>query len=208
MLSTRACSVARSSDGTEAFNHWRQAGAPRHFPPREHAARVHAAGTLRPLATPSLASTVTAPFMTVPKDYPDHHDAELVLKLYELRREGTMRESRATLNAQFWPKTFDEVLAITKTDHPLNAAFRQCGSYWEMTYAMAKHGVVHGDFMMESNGEGLLLFARIEPFLAEYRETINAAGFRNAEWVANETAMGRQIMGRFRTRVQKLLAER
>ena len=119
-----------------------------------------------------------------------------------------MRESRASLNAQFWPKTFDEVLAVTKTDHPLNAAFRQCNSYWEMAYAMAKHGVVHGDFMMESNGEGLLLFARIEPFLAEYREQVNAAGFRNAEWVASETAMGRQTMARFRPRVQKLMAER
>ncbi len=146
--------------------------------------------------------------MTVPKDYPDHHDAELVLKLYELRREATMRESRTSLNAQFWPKTFDEVLAVTKADHPLNAAFRQCSSYWEMAYAMAKHGVVNGDFMMESNGEGLLLFARIEPFLAEYREQVNATGFRNAEWVASETAMGRQIMARFRPRVQKLMAER
>lgn len=144
--------------------------------------------------------------MTVPKDYPDHRDAELVLKLYELRREATMRESRTQLNSQFWPKTVDEMLAVTKTEHPLNAAFRQCATYWEMAYAMAKHGVVHGDFMMESNGEGLLLFARMEPFLNEYRAQVNASGFRNAEWVAKETEMGRQIMSRFRPRVQKLLA--
>ncbi|MEO6446024.1 MAG: hypothetical protein ABIZ91_13715 [Gemmatimonadaceae bacterium] len=143
--------------------------------------------------------------MTVPKDYPDHHDAELVLKLYELRREAAMRASRNSLNAEFWPTTFDEVLAVTKAEHPLNSAFRQCSSYWEMVYAMAKHGVIHGDFMMESNGEGLLLFARVEPFLAPYREQVNAAGFRNAEWVATETEMGRKIMDRFRPRVQKLM---
>lgn len=136
------------------------------------------------------------------KDYPDHHDAELVLRLYELRREPVMRESRDRLNADFWPRSVDDVLAITKRDHPLNAAFRQCSSYWEMTYAMARHGVVHGEFLMESNGEGLLLFARIEPFLDAYREQVNPLGFRNAEWVATQTEMGRLIAERFRKRVR------
>lgn len=135
------------------------------------------------------------------KDYPDHHDADLVLKLYELRRESVMRDSRRQLNAGFWPTSFDEVLAITKYDHPLNEAFRQCTTYWEMTYAMARHGVMHAEFMLESCGEGLLLYARIEPWLAEYRAKVSALGFRNAEWVANETEMGRVITERFRKRV-------
>ena len=141
--------------------------------------------------------------MFVPKDYPDHHDAELVIKLYELRREPVMRDSRAALNRDFWPKHFDEVLAITRADHPLNAAYRQCGSYWEMVYGMAKHGVIHAEFMLESNGEGLLLFARVEPWLADYRAQVNAMAFRNAEWVATETETGKAIMERFRKRVQQ-----
>lgn len=136
------------------------------------------------------------------KDYPDHHDAELVLRLYDLRREATMRESRSALIAGFLPTSFDDVLAITKYDHPLNAAFRQCASFWEMTYAMARHGVVHADFMLESNGEGLLLYTRIEPWLAEYRAQVNPIGFRNAEWVATESEMGRLIAERFRKRMQ------
>ena len=139
--------------------------------------------------------------MIVPKDYPDHHDAELVIKLYELRRESVMRESRAALNRDFWPKDFEEILAITRTDHPLNSAYRQCSTYWEMVYGMAKHGVIHADFMLESNGEGLLLFARIEPWLSEYRAQVNATAFRNAEWVATQTTMGKAIMERFRKRV-------
>ncbi|ODT00547.1 MAG: hypothetical protein ABS52_18325 [Gemmatimonadetes bacterium SCN 70-22] len=126
-----------------------------------------------------------------------------MLKLYELRRESVMRDSRRQLNASFWPTSFDEVLAITKYDHPLNEAFRQCTTYWEMTYAMARHGVMHAEFMLESCGEGLLLYARIEPWLSEYRAKVSALGFRNAEWVANETEMGRVIMERFRKRVQE-----
>lgn len=141
------------------------------------------------------------------KDYPDHHDAELVLKLYEMRREPVMRESRSLLISKFLPTSLDDVMAVTKYDHPLNAAWRQCSSYWEMVYAMARHGVMHADFMLESNGEGMLLFTRIEPWLAEYREAAgNPLAFRNAEWVANETEMGRLIAERFRKRVRAALA--
>ena len=69
----------------------------------------------------------------MPKDYPDHHDAELILKLYELRRDPVMRESRAAMNAWF-PKTFDDVMALTKPDHPQNAAFRQVSGFWASSF--------------------------------------------------------------------------
>ena len=79
---------------------------------------------------------------SVPKDYPDHHDAELVLKLYELRREAVLRDARKTMTAWF-PKSADEFMKITKPDHPDNAAFRQVLGYWEMAFGMARHGVIH-----------------------------------------------------------------
>lgn len=140
------------------------------------------------------------------KEFPDHHDAELVLKLYELRRESVLRESRSQLNATFLPKSFDDVLAVTRAEHPLNTAFRQCSTFWEMTYGMARHGVIHAEFMMESNGEGLLLYSRIFPWLAEYRAQVSPMGFRNAEWVATNTEAGRQIAERFGKRMQAMLA--
>ena len=46
------------------------------------------------------------------KDAPDHHDAELVLRLYELRRETTMREARRYLATEFWPATQADLLAV------------------------------------------------------------------------------------------------
>ncbi len=136
---------------------------------------------------------------------PDHHDAELVLRLYEMRREAVMRESRNQINATFLPKSFADVIAVTKGDHPLNAAFRQCSTFWEMTYGMARHGAIHAELMMESNGEGLLLFSRIEPWLAEYRAQVNPAAFRNAEWVAMHTESGRATADRFRARMRAML---
>lgn len=140
------------------------------------------------------------------KDYPDHHDAELVIKLYELRREPVMRESRKTLNSQFWPRSFDDVLAITKGDHPLNAAFRQTNTYWEMAYGMVKHGVLHSEFMMESCGEGMFLFAKVEPYLAEYRERISPLAFRNAEWISKNSPAALTVLELFRKRVDVALA--
>ena len=137
---------------------------------------------------------------------PDHHDADLVLKIYDLRREGVMRESRDAINRDFWPRTEAEALAVTQPDHPLNRQYRQTSSYWEMVYGMAKHGIVHADYLCENNGEGLLLYARMEPHLAALRAATNPRALQNAEWLANSCDTGRAVMATFRARVQKRLA--
>jgi hypothetical protein len=140
------------------------------------------------------------------KELPDHHDADLVIKLYELRREPVMRESRSAINREFWPKTFDDVLAVRKSDHPLNAPFRQTHTYWEMVYGMAKYGIIHPDFMMESCSEGLYLFARMEPFVAQYREKIDERAFMNAQWITNNSDAGKRLLEHYRRRVQQVMA--
>jgi hypothetical protein len=142
----------------------------------------------------------------MPKDYPDHHDAELVLKLYELRREQVMRESRDLMNRTFWPKGWDEVAAVMKPDHPLNAAFRQTSSYWEMVYGMAKHGVVHADFLMESCGEGMVLLAKMRPYLEQYRQASSPRAFANAEWISVHSETGRLVFATQKARVEKTLS--
>ena len=48
------------------------------------------------------------------KPTPDHHDAELVLRVYDLRREPVMREARSAINGQFWPKSYDDVAAVLR----------------------------------------------------------------------------------------------
>jgi hypothetical protein len=142
------------------------------------------------------------------KDAPDHHDAELVLKVYELRRDPIMRQSRQDISKKFLPSTYDEFLAVTKEDHPLNSAYRQVSSYWEMVYAMAKHGVIHGEFMLESCGEGIYLFAKVRPYLARFRAEQNPLAFQNAEWVAINTKRGQVLAERFTKRVAASLAAR
>ena len=141
----------------------------------------------------------------MPKDYPDHHDAELVLKLYELRREPVLRESRKIMN-QWFPKTFDDVTAITKSEHPHNAAFRQVAGYWDMAFGMARHGVIHPDFLAENSAEGLWFYARLERFVEEFRKMSSPRAFKNAEWTVKNTEMGKDLMPYYRTRIEKLVA--
>jgi hypothetical protein len=139
------------------------------------------------------------------KEKPDHHDAELVLKLYDLRRETVMRDSRNAINGKFWPKSYEDVLAITKPDHPMNAAFRQVSSYWEMTYGMAKHGIIHADFLIENSGEGLFLYAKIYPFLERFRkENSSPTAFQNAEWISTQSTEGRRRFEMIQNRVRKM----
>ncbi len=138
------------------------------------------------------------------KDYPDHRDAELVLRLYELRRETVMRESRALMYTQFLPKSYDELKAIVTTlANPLNAAFRQTSSYWEMAYGMAKHGIIHADFMMESGGEGLLPYAKSLPWVPKLREETSRPYFQNAEWVVAHSEVAKAIFARFTATLAK-----
>ncbi len=139
------------------------------------------------------------------KEHPDHHDAEIAFRAYELRREAVMRESRNAINRDFWPKSFADVLAVTKADHPLNAPWRQTTTYWEMVYGTVKHGIVNADYFMESNGEGLFLFARVAPYLEELRREVSPHAFQNAEWVAKNTVVGQNAFAMFSARVKKVL---
>ena len=142
------------------------------------------------------------------KERPDHHDAELALRVYDMRREAVMRESRSAINQKFWPKTYDDVVALTKGDNPLNAAYRQVASFWEMVYGFARHGIVHPDFWLESNGEGLFVFAKVAPYLDRIRAEISPVAFRHAEWISRESAEGRRLFAMFSDRVTKALASK
>ena len=140
------------------------------------------------------------------KKKPNHADAELVLKLYDLRREAVMRESRKTMGS-WLPRTFEDVLAVTKLDDPRNAAWRQVSSYFEMAFGFARHGIVPADFLAEHVGEGLFFYAKIEPHLKEFRKQVSPTAFRNAEWLVANSPEARVRMKLFRKRVETMLAQ-
>lgn len=142
------------------------------------------------------------------KDAPDHRDAELVLRLYDLRREATLRESRRYLTGEFWPASAEEATAPLRPDHPANAAFRQVSSYWEMAYAMARHGIINPDYLVESAGEGVYIFAKFHPWLEDIRAASSHRAFFNTEWITKNCDTGKELLERFRKRVEMAIAAR
>jgi hypothetical protein len=141
----------------------------------------------------------------MPRKKPDHRDAQLVLRLYDLRREAVMRESRRTI-AAWLPRSFEDVLAITQLGDPRNAAWRQVSSYYEMAFGFARHGIVHADLLAENATEGLLLYAKVEPYLKRFRKEVSPTAFRNAEWLAGRSAAARERLKLLRKRIQAQLA--
>jgi hypothetical protein len=146
--------------------------------------------------------------MTMSKVVPDHHDADLVIRLYDLRREAVMRASRDAMNAKFLPRSYEDLLAVTAPEHPLNPAFRQVSTYWEMVYGMAHHGIAHAEYLVENNAEGLVLFAKVAPYLDRFRKDRAPTAFQHAEWAATQTAVGRQRFELFKKRFETQLAAR
>ena len=139
------------------------------------------------------------------KEKPDHHDAELVLKLYELRREAVMRQSRDTM-MRFLPKSWDDLNAVASNiAHPSNAAWRQVSSYWEMAYSFARHGIVNPDFLIENGTEGLFLYAKVQPWLERFRKETSPTAFRNAEWITTNCDSGKQRLEMVRNRIAKMM---
>jgi hypothetical protein len=98
-------------------------------------------------------------------------DAEIVLKLYELRREEVMRKARAWVIGEFWPSSTDEYFAVAMNmADPHSAYVRQVITYWEMAAALVLHGSVSAELFVDCNAEGFLLLAKFAPILHGIRE--------------------------------------
>jgi hypothetical protein len=120
-------------------------------------------------------------------------DAEIILKLYELRTEAVMRQARAWVGGEFWPKTVEDFYAVYENPKdPHNAHLRQVITYWEMAAAMVLHGAVSAELFVDCNGEGFFLLAKFAHILDAIREK-------------NPTFMGKtsEVVSRFSTAAQR-----
>ena len=105
-------------------------------------------------------------------------DAELILKLYELRREPRMRQARHWVMHDFNPKNLDELLALQRDfGADQNQMWRQVIGYWEMAAALVLHGALDRELFLESNGENLFMVAKFGLLNKEYARAAGNDGF-------------------------------
>jgi hypothetical protein len=123
-------------------------------------------------------------------------DAEIILKLYQLRTEALMRQARAWMIGEFWPATAEEFLAVaTNPGDPHNAWFRQVVTYWEMAAAMVLHGAVSAELFVDCNAEGFYLLAKFAHILEGIREKMPTFMIKTSELINRFTAASARYEG-------------
>ena len=95
-----------------------------------------------------------------------HDDADLILKLYDLRREATMREARNWFFS-FNPTSVQDVIDALLGEH--SGHYRMVISYWDMAAAMVNNGAIDEQLFNETNGEHIFIYAKIQPVIEEIR---------------------------------------
>jgi hypothetical protein len=104
---------------------------------------------------------------------PTAADAQLILQLYDLRREAEMRKARNWWFATFWPRSADDFLKIAFTPGTQeNNWLRQVTGYWSMAASFVRHGALSEELFIQPSvsGEMFIVFAKVYPFLKELRE--------------------------------------
>ena len=94
-------------------------------------------------------------------------EAGLILKLYELRREETMRKARDWYFRDFNPQSMADFNQAMWGEH--SGHLRMVVSYWDMAAALVNNGAIGLELFNDSNGEHLAVFSKIEPLLPEIR---------------------------------------
>jgi len=143
---------------------------------------------------------------------PTPMDAQLILHLYELRREPEMRKARSWWLQEFWPRNADEYLQVAQSmGTPENAWQRQVGSYWGMAASFVLQGVLNAEMFLQPSisGEMVFIFAKVHPFLKELREKNgDPESFKGIETVINSSKFGRERLKLTLKRVEAIREKR
>ena len=98
----------------------------------------------------------------------EYESADLIIKLYELRREEKLRNAREWYTKDFHPASAQDVLNTLRSEH--SAYFRMVTSYWEMAASFVNHGAIDWKMFMDANpGEPVNVFVKLYPYLEELR---------------------------------------
>jgi len=139
-------------------------------------------------------------------------DAQLICKLYDLRREAEMRKARHWWGADFFPQNADDFLKVAwAMNTQENNWLRQVGGYWGMVCSFVNAGVLNEQLFLAPgfSGELFLIYAKIHPFLKDLREKLNDPNaFKDVETAVTHTKWGRDRLQFMTKRVETMREKR
>jgi hypothetical protein len=103
---------------------------------------------------------------------PTHADADLLLKLYEIRREPELRAARKWFLTEFHPTGWMEIKLRYLSHDDEDRRFRMTTSYWEMVGTLVNRGVLHPELFFDHTGEDIVTWDRCKNWVAEARADI------------------------------------
>jgi hypothetical protein len=95
--------------------------------------------------------------------------AGLMLKLYELRTEATLRQARSWFAFEFHPRSARDVLTTWLGPGHESAPYRMVTTYWDMAASLVIQDAIPAEMFNAANTEHIALYAKLRPFLDEVR---------------------------------------
>ncbi|HWZ33259.1 MAG TPA: hypothetical protein VNX18_18085 [Bryobacteraceae bacterium] len=132
-------------------------------------------------------------------------EAGLILRLYELRREETMRKARDWYFREFHPQTLAEFNAAIFGEH--SGHLRMVTTYWDMAAALVNHGAISMELFSDTNGEHIGVFAKIELLLGEIRAAYGPQYAANLEKLIDAAPDGRKRVAASREQMKGIRAQ-
>jgi hypothetical protein len=143
---------------------------------------------------------------------PTATDAQLIMQLYDLRREAEMRKARSWWLTSFWPENADDVMKIGMSlGSQENNWLRQVAGYWSMAASFVLQGALNEELFIQPavSGEMVFIFAKVHPFLKELREKMgDPQMFANIEKVITGSKFGRERLALTLKRVATMREKR
>jgi len=135
-------------------------------------------------------------------------DAQLILQLYDLRREAEMRKARSWWGGEFFPQSADDFLKVVwAAGTQENAWLRQVSGYWGIVASFVLTGVLNEELFLQPgfSGELFLIYAKVHPFVKELREKLNDPNFFvQIEKVVTRTKWGKNRLQFMMKRVEAI----
>ena len=136
--------------------------------------------------------------------------AELILRLYELRRETVMRQARSFVGGgAFAPRSAEELVALVSKGGTETGYVLQVYGYWDMVCAFVIHGMLSADLVYDTCQEMYFQYAKIQPYLKDFRVKMNLPEWmQNIEKVIEKSAKGRKRIAMMRKSMERIVEER
>jgi hypothetical protein len=135
-------------------------------------------------------------------------DAQVIMQLYDLRREPEMRKARNWYAMEFNPTSVDDIMkTVMDFGADGNRYFRMVTSYWEMAATMALHGAVNEELFLDTQQELFFVMAKLHPYLEGIREKMQSPdAMRKCETLINKSEASKKRLQQFMGRLERFRA--